>query len=380
MKNDENAQSVYTGYGMDLEALLDEIMDQEAAKHPFFVVGKAFGQLRIEERIKSRYPQAVFFKDFLPNPTYESVMAGRELFRQYASDILIAMGGGSAIDVAKCIKAYAFMEGEGCLLPQAIRDNEIKIVAIPTTAGTGSEATHFAVIYYQGKKQSVSHESLLPAYVILDGKYLESLPDYQRKATMLDALCHSIESLWSVNSTEESKEYAVRAIELLMQHKLSYLRNEKEGNLEMMRAANLAGKAINITKTTAAHAMSYKMTSLFGISHGHSAALCLPKVWRYMICHMDQCVDKRGKDYLDAVFTDIGRLLGCDSPEEAAAYLEHLIEEELELRITNPVTEEEMAQLVHSVNVERLANNPVVLDEAALAEIYREVLKGGAVA
>lgn len=380
MRNDENAQSVYTGYGMDLEALLDEIMDQEAAKHPFFVVGKAFEQLRIEERIKSRYPQAVFFKDFLPNPTYESVMAGRELFCQYASDILIAMGGGSAIDVAKCIKAYAFMEGEGCLLPQAIRDNEIKIVAIPTTAGTGSEATHFAVIYYQGKKQSVSHESLLPAYVILDGKYLESLPDYQRKATMLDALCHSIESLWSVNSTEESKEYAVRAIELLMRHKLSYLRNEKEGNLEMMRAANLAGKAINITKTTAAHAMSYKMTSLFGISHGHSAALCLPKVWRYMICHMDQCTDKRGKKYLESVFCDISKALGCDSPAEAAAYLEHLIEEELELRITNPVTEEEMAQLVHSVNVERLANNPVVLEEAALAEIYREILKGGAVA
>lgn len=380
MRNDENAQSVYTGYGMDLEALLDEIMDQEAAKHPFFVVGKAFEQLRIEERIKSRYPQAVFFKDFLPNPTYESVMAGRELFCQYASDILIAMGGGSAIDVAKCIKAYAFMEGEGCLLPQAIRDNEIKIVAIPTTAGTGSEATHFAVIYYQGKKQSVSHESLLPAYVILDGKYLESLPDYQRKATMLDALCHSIESLWSVNSTEESKEYAVRAIELLMRHKLSYLRNEKEGNLEMMRAANLAGKAINITKTTAAHAMSYKMTSLFGISHGHSAALCLPKVWRYMICHMDQCTDKRGKKYLESVFCDISKALGCDSPAEAAAYLEHLIEEELELRFTNPVTEEEMAQLVHSVNVERLANNPVVLEEAALAEIYREILKGGAVA
>lgn len=380
MRNDENAQSVYTGYGMDLEALLDEIMDQEAAKHPFFVVGKAFEQLRIEERIKSRYPQAVFFKDFLPNPTYESVMAGRELFRQYASDILIAMGGGSAIDVAKCIKAYAFMEGEGCLLPQAIRDNEIKIVAIPTTAGTGSEATHFAVIYYQGKKQSVSHESLLPAYVILDGKYLESLPDYQRKATMLDALCHSIESLWSVNSTEESKEYAVRAIKLLMQHKLSYLRNEKEGNLEMMRAANLAGKAINITKTTAAHAMSYKMTSLFGISHGHSAALCLPKVWKYMIRHMDQCTDERGKKYLESVFYDISKALGCDSPAEAAAYLEHLIEEELELRFTNPVTEEEMAQLVHSVNVERLANNPVILDGAALAEIYREVLKGGTVA
>lgn len=379
MRNHKNAQIAYTGYSMDLEASLDEIMKKEAAKCPFFVVGKAFEQLRIEERIRNKYPQAVFFKDYLPNPTYESVMAGRELFRQHASDILVAMGGGSAIDVAKCIKAYALMEDEDCFLPQTIQDNAIKIVAIPTTAGTGSEATHFAVIYYLGEKQSVSHESLLPAYVILDGKFLESLPIYQRKATMLDALCHGIESLWSVNSTEESKEYAAQAIELLMQHRLSYLRNEKEGNFEMMRAANLAGKAINITKTTAAHAMSYKMTSLFGISHGHSVALCLPKVWKYMIHHMDRCTDGRGNKYLEAVFYDISRLLGCDSPAEAVAYLEHLIEEELKLWITNPATEEEMAQLIHSVNVERLANNPVVLDEEALAEIYRDVLKGGAV-
>lgn len=380
MRDNENEQSAYIGYGMDPEALLDEIMKKEAVKHPFFVVGKAFERLQIEERIRSRYPQAVFFKDFLPNPTYESVMAGRELFRRHASDILIAMGGGSAIDVAKCIKAYALMEGEGCLLPQAIQENEIKILAIPTTAGTGSEATHFAVIYYQGKKQSVSHESLLPAYVILDGKYLESLPDYQRKATMLDALCHGIESLWSVNSTEESRGYAAKAIELFMQHKPSYLRNEKEGNLEMMRAANFAGKAINITKTTAAHAMSYKMTSLFGISHGHSVALCLPKVWRYMVRHMDKCKDERGNEHLNVTFRDISRLLGCEGPTEAVAYLEYLIEDELKLRITNPVTEEEMAQLVCSVNVERLANNPVILEEAALAEIYRDVLKGGAVA
>lgn len=194
---------------------------------------------------------------------------------------------------------------------------------------------------------------------------------------MLDALCHSIESLWSVNSTEESKEYGAKAIELFMNYHLSYLKNEKEGNLEMMRAANYAGRAINITKTTAAHAMSYKMNSLFGISHGHSAALCLPKVWNYMICHMDQCVDTRGKEYLNKVFQDISKLLGYDSPDEAIRYLEHFVCNQLEMQIARTVTDEEMTQLVHSVNVERLANNPIMLDEVALSQIYSDILNGG---
>lgn len=377
MNNSGNTQTEYAGYGIDIESVLDEVLEKEGAARPFFVVGKAFEYLKIEERIREKYPHAVFFKDYLPNPTYESVMSGRELFRKNACDIVIAAGGGSAIDVAKCIKAYAFMEGEECCLNQPVTDNQVKILAVPTTAGTGSEATHFAVIYYQGKKESVSHRSLLPEYVVLSGKLLESLPAYQRKATALDALCHSIESLWAVSSTEESKGYATEAVELFMKCLASYLHNEEDGNQEMMRAANYAGKAINITKTTAAHAMSYKMNFLFGISHGHSAALCLPKVWNYMIHHMDQCVDNRGSAYLNTLFLYISKLLGCADPAESISYLDRLIRDQLELQITNTVTDEELSELVHSVNVERLANNPVALDETALLEIYRDVLGGG---
>lgn len=377
MKNNVNAQTEFAGYKMDIGMTLDGIMKSEAVEHPFFVVGRAFDNLDIEGKIRQKYPRAVFFRDFSPNPAYESVMAGKELFRQNMGDFIIAVGGGSAIDVAKCIKAYADFDGSDCFLGRPISSNNIKILAVPTTAGTGSESTHFAVIYYQGKKESVSHESLLPEYVILSGKFLESLPLYQKKVTMLDALCHSIESLWSVSSTEESKKYAAEAIGLFMNYHDSCLRNESGGNSGMMRAANYAGKAINITKTTAAHAMSYKMTSLFGISHGHSVALCLPAVWNYMIHHMDQCADTRGRDYLYGIFQYISKLLGCASPDEAVKYLEYLIRDQFGLCMVDIVTDEEISQLVHSVNVERLANNPVPLDGAALSEIYRDILNGG---
>lgn len=354
---------------------LFHILQEEGAKRPFFVVGQAFQCLKLADAIKAQYPQAEFFDAFLPNPTYESVMLGKKLFRQGGCDFIAAIGGGSAIDVAKCIKAYAFMEDDRCCLNQTITENNIKILAVPTTAGTGSEATHFAVIYYQDVKQSVSHESLLPSYVILCADALESLPLYQRKVTMLDALCHGIESLWSINSTEESEKHAADAISLFMSSYPLYLRNVRDGNMNMLCAANSAGKAIDITKTTAAHAMSYKLTSLYGIAHGHSAALCLPRVWEYMLGHMDMCIEPRGIDFLKSRFHYIGNLLGCSSPVEAVAFLDNLMGE-LELEAPKALSGEDLSILVQSVNAERLANSPVMLDEKALTKIYNDILSG----
>ena len=215
----------------------------------------------------------ISFRDFQPNPLYENVQAGVEVFREEKCNAIIAVGGGSAIDVAKCIKAYTEMDGNGdngSWLEQTIIENDIPFLAMPTTAGTGSEATRYAAIYYDGKKQSVTSESIIPKAVLMDPDVLITLPLYQKKATMCDALCHAIESFWSVNSTEESKEYSRRAIEMVMDNMDGYLANDDQANGNMLMAANTAGKAINITQTTAGHAMCYKVTSLFHAAHGHA--------------------------------------------------------------------------------------------------------------
>ncbi len=104
---------------------------------------------------------------------------------------------------------------EKCL---TIKPNNIPLLAVPTTAGTGSEATRFAVIYYGGNKQSVTSESLIPDAVVLDPDTLITLPLHQKKATMMDALCHSIESFWSINSTDESKEFSRTAIREILEN------------------------------------------------------------------------------------------------------------------------------------------------------------------
>ncbi len=315
-----------------------------------------------------------YFDDFKPNPVYESVVEGVKLFRQFRADGLLAVGGGSSIDVAKCIKLYSSSDkpGEdGGWLKETINVNEIPFMAIPTTAGTGSETTRYAVLYYRGEKQSITNKDIVPDCVLLAPQLLKSLPLYQRKATMGDALCHALESFWSINSNDESKEYSTLAIQEILKHMDGYLNNTPEGNEGMLKAANVAGKAINISQTTAGHAMSYKITGIYGLAHGHAAMLCNKALFPWTINNADKCVDIRGSEYLKNLFDDIAGAFGVDSIEDAVNKFEDIFEK-LELDIPS-VTDERLNELVHSVNALRLKNHPIKLDEDDMVELYRQI-------
>lgn len=316
------------------------------------------------------------FSDFQPNPLYESVVEGVKLLRNEKCDSIIAVGGGSAMDVAKCIKAYCRMEGngeDGGFLKQEIRPNGIPFLAMPTTAGTGSEATRYAVIYFEGKKQSVTSKSFIPETVLMDPDCLRTLPLYQKKATMCDALCHAIESYWSVNSTEESREYSRSAIQGVMENMDGYLNNTEEGRKGMLLAANTAGKAINITQTTAGHAMCYKITSLFGCAHGHAAMLCDRVLYPWMTDNTDKCIDPRGEAYLKLILDEIGQALGCENAKAGAKKLQEIFDF---LTFEIPAaTDAQYEELKTSVNPVRLKNHPVALDENTIDQLYHEILR-----
>ncbi len=319
--------------------------------------------------------QVVKFDGVQPNPHYEIVVRGVEIFRKNKCDAIVAVGGGSVIDVAKCIKLYSSFEDDGVdgsFLNRSIVPNEVKLLAVPTTAGTGSEATKYAVLYYHNEKQSITHESIIPDTVLMDSSALKTLPLYQRKATMLDAFCHSIESFWSVNSTAESKVYSREAIELILQSMNGYFANEDIANETMLRAAYIAGKAINITQTTAGHAMCYKLTSLYGVAHGHSAALCVKELWPWMIKNTDKCVDSRGKDYLDDMFVELAAIMQCKNAYSAAEWFGNFVEG---LRLEMPVAKDNYDVLKSSVNPVRLKNNPVRLDVDIIDSLYHKILK-----
>lgn len=321
--------------------------------------------------------EIVSFREFQANPLYENVINGVELFRKKRCDSIMAVGGGSAMDVAKCIKLYANLPGngaDGMWLNAEITPNSIPFIAMPTTAGTGSEATRYAVIYYNDEKQSVTSESFIPDIVLMDPNALKTLPLYQKKATMMDALCHAIESFWSVNSTEESKGYSREAIRMVLQNMDGYLANTEEGNAGMLEAAHKAGQAINITQTTAGHAMCYKITSLFRVAHGHAAILCDRVLFPWMIEHTDRCIDPREETYIKEVFREIAEAMDCESSAEAAEKLNDIFGT-LELEIPT-ATQAQFEILKYSVNPVRLKNHPIALDTDTIDALYHLILKG----
>lgn len=329
------------------------------------------------EEIQKNAVEILKYHDFQSNPLYENVVTGVELFRGEKCDGIMAVGGGSAMDVAKCIKLYSNFPGDGengLWLTAEITSNTIPFLAMPTTAGTGSEATRYAVIYFDGKKQSITSESFIPDTVLMDPNALKTLPLYQKKSTMMDALCHAIESFWSVNSTDESKKYSQEAIVGVLKNMDGYLANTEKGNAGMLWAAHTAGKAINITQTTAGHAMCYKITSLFRCAHGHAAVLCDRALFPWMVENTDKCIDPRGEEYLRKMLDEIGQAMGCVNARSGAEKLSEIFKR-LELDIPL-ATEAQFEELKTSVNPVRLKNYPIALDIETIDMLYHRILNG----
>ncbi len=348
---------------------IDSVLKSLNAKRYMLVCDSSFPYLSINKFFDTE----IRFNEFSPNPLYEQVCQGVEMFNSNKCDAIVAVGGGSTIDVAKCIKLFCKMDVSKNYLQQEFRDSGVPLAAVPTTAGTGSESTRYAVIYFEGKKQSITHESIIPDYAVLEPSVLKTLPLYQKKCTLLDALCQGIESWWSVNSTSESIQYSKECIETIAENMNDYIFGESETAAQkIMTAANLSGRAINITQTTAAHAMSYKLTSKYGAPHGYAVALCLPVVWKSMTENFENCVDTRGEKYLSSIFTDIAESLGCNTANEAISFFERTVDS---FGMTHPTAEEnDLTELSESVNPVRLKNNPVAFGKDEIYRMYERIL------
>ena len=215
---------------------LPGILKETGCRKLFLVIDSSYPFLNIKDAVETLpVGEKVKFSDFTPNPVYEQVCKGIELLKSSRCDAILAVGGGSAIDVAKCIKLAVLSEaGNAALIPPLVlqrvplEGSELPFIAIPTTAGTGSESTHNAVMYYQGAKQTVTNDGILPDYAILEPSVLKTLPLYQKKCTMMDALCQGIESWWCINSNDESREYARKAVEGIIARWRKYIFDNSE--------------------------------------------------------------------------------------------------------------------------------------------------------
>ena len=337
---------------------LPELAEKLAMRRPMLVGSSLTGRVL---RSAPGLLNAPVFTGYHANPDLEDLAKGAELFRKEQCDGLISVGGGSAMDTAKGIKALL---AEGSLenvaagrLPEAM---PLPHLAIPGTAGSGAEATQFAVLYMNGKKLSLSHPDLRPDGVILDASLLESLPAYHRKSCALDALSQGIESYWSVSATEESKVHAFLAVIGVLDNLKAYLAGDPHAAEEMLDASYQSGKAIQMMRTTAAHAMSYQLTKTFGIAHGHACMLTLPILWEDMLNDQEMA----------GTLTELSSIMRLGSPLIVPRLLKGILYS-LEMEIPAPPEESVIARLAETVNPERLGNHPVKLSAEEIRSVYR---------
>ena len=317
------------------------------------------------------------FRDFEANPKLVDAERGIAAFSRRRRDVIVAVGGGSVIDIAKLIAVCSRQPSTPEQIvtgAKPITRASCPIVAVPTTAGSGSEVTRFAVVYFDRRKYSVAHDSMLPDYAIVDPRLCENLPPFVTACSGLDALCQAVEAIWSVNSTEQSHQYATEACQLALRHLSTAVHSpDCESRQAMSRAALFAGKAINITKTTAPHALSYSLTSHFGVPHGHAVSLLLGPVLEFNgLVSGDDVADPRGIGHVRRMIDHIIGLLGCGTVAEARQVIHDLIGSiglPTRLRDIGVKSQLDRDLIADNVNLERLDNNPRAITRHALHRI-----------
>lgn len=320
------------------------------------------------------------YLDVNSEPTDLHVAEALQVLKENQCDVIIALGGGSCIDAAKAVSVIASGEQINDLgdLQQAIADKPIPLIAIPTTAGTGSEVTNVSVIIHSKDdvKIMIKHNALMPAAAIIDSTLTLSVPPLVTASTGIDALCHALEAYISRKAQPLTDHLALGAIELIVRNIRSVYqdgRNE-EARDHMMLASMMAGTAFSNASVTLVHGMSRPIGALFHVPHGMSNAMLLPVVMKFT------------RDSATSRLARIGTLFRPDAnglSEEELADLAVLEIKQLcrDLQIPNlktwGVNQAHFDQMTAKMATDALAsgspaNNPRVPTHEEISHLYQE--------
>ena len=230
------------------------------------------------------------FDKIMQNPEIACCAEGGALAREFHAEFVIGIGGGSPLDAAKAIAVYATNDIDDNALYSADWENPpLPVIAVGTTAGTGSEVTQVAVITDKnGKKKSFRHDKCFPALSLGDPRYLSHMPERVMRSTAIDALSHCLESYFIVNSTELSRAAAVTGIDKICRafNEMIGGKAPDEAMLEDVYEASLyGGYAISVTGTAFPHALGYFLSEDHGIPHGTACGIYLPEFIKYNEIH-----------------------------------------------------------------------------------------------
>ncbi|WP_342558295.1 iron-containing alcohol dehydrogenase [Metasolibacillus sp. FSL K6-0083] len=250
--------------------------------------------------------------------------------REHQSDIVVGLGGGSALDLAKLAGVISVHEGDvkdylNLSATRSIEQKGLPTILIPTTSGTGSEVTNIAVVSLESTKDVVTHDYLLADVAIVDPELTMSLPPKVTAATGVDALTHAIEAYVSQNASTVSDALALQAIQLISQSIRSAVKDgqNQQARIDMSYGSYLAGLAFFNAGVAGVHALAYPLGGQFHIAHGDSNAVLLP----YVMGYIRPSCEKRMKDIYNAMGFNSGYLSQEEASHKCVQELQRLVED-----------------------------------------------------
>lgn len=371
--------------GAGASEAIPNVLSSLGCSRPLLITDRMMVQLgyagRIQAALTASGLKADIFADTVPEPTVDSIRAGVEKARAGDYDSIIALGGGSPIDSAKAIGILAKLGGEmrDYKFPRNVTETGLPIIAVPTTAGTGSEVTRFTIITDEQNDEKMLCVGIgfMPVAALVDYNLTLSLPPRVTADTGLDALTHAIEAYVSQKANLYSDSQALAAMRLIGPNlrRAYHDGSDKVAREAMMLGSTLAGVAFSSASVALVHGMSRPIGAFFHVPHGLSNAMLLPSVTAFSI-------PAAAERYADCARA-MGVATGQDSCEQAnAKLLTELQALNDELQVPTPeqfgIDRERFFQLMSTMAQQALAsgspgNNPRVPTVEQMIELYRSL-------
>ena len=355
---------------------INNFINDKSFKKIYIVCGKksfkTSGALDFFNKIKTNKIFKTYYK-CSEIPILEELIEITNSIKSFKPDLILAVGGGAVLDYAKIANIIDVRSDLKELIVNysyPFKKKYTKLSVIPTTAGSGAEVTSNAVIYVDRIKYSFESDLLIPDNFFLIPEFLISAPNNIKASAGFDAIAQALESLISKKSNHKSVDYASKSLRVSLNSYISFLVKPNLKNAtEMSIAANLAGKAINISKTTVPHATSYPFTSLFNISHGHAVGLFFEKFFKFNYKNLDRSeVSFDLKQRFDLIFNlfDVSNINDFNSK---ISLIKKQAKLEDNIKLLNIDLDKNMKKIIGGVNLLRLGNNPIKINGNDIANI-----------
>lgn len=312
---------IHFGWGRFQE--IRQVVDELKGRKIFLVTSRHFAKKygildKLSDYLKGL--PVVVFAEVEENPTIETVDRGATQCKMNQCDLVIGLGGGSALDAGKAMAMLQRNSGsirEYLDQERVCQAKGLPFIAIPTTSGTGSEVTPFTVITHKAKKAKPAIAPLenFPDVALVDPELTMSMPFEVAASTGLDALCQAVEGFWSTQGNPLTRSLAFQGIKLAMENlESACLKKDRESVVNMALASHLTGIEMSNIGNTSIHPLSYPITLDYGVSHGFACAIFLPAVIRF------------NKRAIEDRFRDLLHILNISSVEAFADQVDFIME------------------------------------------------------